>query len=124
MDDVERIMRKMDKFIDSLLNMDLYDLEKKELKPLTQIYENEEEIVVVVDLPCISKDKISIKCTEDNLTIKANLDSSFNTRFECYNKTIRLPTKVEPKEARAHFKNGVLQVRLRKKVEGKEIKVE
>ncbi len=126
MDEIERMMRMMDALMD-YLSEDLYDREKRALKPLTHIIETDDEIIVTVDLPCISsKDDVSIKSTEDTLTIRANLNKirSLDTRFECYNKSIKLPSKVDPKYAKAYFNNGVLQIRLAKKIEGSEIKVE
>lgn len=125
MSDIDRLIREFSSLL-NYLNSDLYDLAKKEIKPLTHIIETEDEVIVTVDLPCARKSNIDIKSTEDTLTIKANLDKELSTIewFECYNKHIRLPTKVEPRESRAYFNNGVLQVRLKKKFEGKEIKIE
>ena len=126
---VEDITRKMDELMDYLLKDELYDLERKEIKPLTHIIETEDEVIVTLDLPCISKKDISIKSTTDTLIIKAKCDSkiklpSINTEFNCYSKSIKLPTKVEPRHAKAYFNHGVLQIRLPKKLEGKEIEVE
>ncbi|GIU70821.1 MAG: hypothetical protein KatS3mg003_0300 [Candidatus Nitrosocaldaceae archaeon] len=127
--DMERI-NTIDELMDYLLNeLELYDLEKREIKPLTHIIETEDEVIVTLDLPCISKKDISIKGTEDTLIIKASCNSKIrlpelNTEFNGYSKSIRLPTKVEPRHAKAYFNNGVLQIRLPKKIEGKEIEVD
>ncbi|RMF32470.1 MAG: hypothetical protein D6752_00090 [Candidatus Nitrosothermus koennekii] len=126
---MERI-NTIDELMDYLLNeLELYDLEKREIKPLTHIIETEDEVIVTLDLPCISKKDISIKGTEDTLIIKASCNSKIrlpelNTEFNGYSKSIQLPTKVEPRHAKAYFNNGVLQIRLPKKIEGREIEVD
>lgn len=127
---IEDITRKMDEVMDYLLrDTELYDIEKKEIKPLTHIIETEDEVIVTLDLPYISKKDISIKSTEDTLVIKANCNNkirlpNIDTEFRCYSKSIKLPIKVEPRHAKAYFNHGVLQIRLPKKLEGKEIEVE
>ncbi len=127
---VEDIARKMDEIMTFLLNdVELYDLERKEIKPLTHIIETEDEVIVTLDLPCISKKDISIKSTEDTLIIKAKCNNKIrlpdiDAEFSCYSKSIKLPIKVEPRYAKAYFNHGVLQIRLPKKLEGKEIEVE
>ena len=131
-DRIERIMRMIDETIDRLMASDLnefYDIEKRELKPLTQIIETEDEVIVSLDLPCASKDNLEVKGTEDMLVIRAKMSNKvriedLNTEFDCYSKNIRLPSKVDPRRASARFSNGVLQVRLPKKNEGREINVE
>lgn len=105
---MDEIMRWFDSY------RELYDLEKKIIEPLTHIIEREDEILVILDLPCIEKKDISIKSTEDTLIISA----------ECYRKSIKLPARVDPRHAKAYFDHGVLQITLPKKLEGREIEVE
>ncbi|MEM2856381.1 MAG: Hsp20/alpha crystallin family protein [Candidatus Nitrosocaldaceae archaeon] len=125
MSDIDKMIREFDALI-NYLTSDLYDPDRRELKPLTHIIETEDEVIVTVDLPCATKNDIQIKSTEDTLTIKASLNKELSLieKFDCYNKHIKLPTRVEPKESKAYFNNGVLQVKLKKKLEGKEIRVE
>ncbi len=131
MSEIDRIIRELDELMDYIFERsdELYDLEKHELKPLTQIIETDSEVIVTLDLPGISKEDISIKSTEDTLLIRANCSNKLRVRdldaeFKCYSKNITLPAKVDPKEAKAYFKGGILQIRLPKKIEGKSIQVE
>ena len=109
----------------------LYDLERRELRPLTQITETDEEVIVSIDLPCVTKDNIDVKGTEDTLTIKAKMTECVRipvpgkreVEYETYRKTIKLPSMVDPTNAQATFKNGMLQIRLPRKSYGKEISV-
>jgi len=126
-DEMDRRIRRLMDRVFSDVNLDLYDMERRELKPLTQIYETDEEVIVTLDLPCASKDGIELKATEDTLYIKAKMDRCVrisNIDFENYSKSIRLPTRVDARNAKASFKDGILQVRLPKKFEGNDIRIE
>jgi len=126
-DEMDRRIRRLMDRVFSDVSLDLYDMERRELKPLTQIYETDEEVIVTLDLPCASKDGIELKATEDTLYIKAKMDRCVrisNIDFENYSKSIRLPTRVDARNARASFKDGILQVRLPKKFEGNDIRIE
>jgi len=109
-----------------------YDIERRELRPLTEITETAEEIIIRVDLPCVTKENIDLKCTEDTLTIRAKMAECIRLlqydrkemEFENYRKTIRLPSTVDPAKAKASFRSGVLEVRLPKKSYGNEISIE
>lgn len=126
-DEMDRRIRRLMDRVFSDVNLDLYDMERRELKPLTQIYETDEEVIVTLDLPCASKDGIELKATEDTLYIKARMDRCVrisNIDFENYSKSIRLPARVDARNAKASFKDGILQVRLPKKFEGNDIRIE
>ncbi len=133
MSDIFDIIDEMDRRMKRLMDRvffdigDLYDMERRELKPLTQIYETDDEVIVTLDIPCVSKDSIELKATEDTLHIKARMDRCIrisNVEFENYSRSIRLPARVDAKHAKASFKDGILQVRLPKKSEGDEIRIE
>ncbi len=78
---------------------------------------------MVAEVPGVSKDDIEIKVKPKQLIIKAK------GKDRKYYKTIDLPKEVIPEKAKASYKNGVLEVRLKakdvsEKDEGVEIKVE
>lgn len=77
---------------------------KEEREPLTDVIEMDKEIRVVVELPGVEKEDIKIHGTEDTLTI------SVDTPQRKYHKEIELPAKVDSKQAKASYKNGVLEV--------------
>jgi HSP20 family protein len=126
-DEMDRRIRRLMDRVFSDVSLDLYDMERRELKPLTQIYETDEEVIVTLDLPCASKDGIELKATEDTLYIKARMNRCVrisNIDFENYSRSIRLPARVDARNAKASFKDGILQVRLPKKFEGNDIRIE
>ncbi len=93
----------------------------EEIEPLVDVIEADDEVWVIAELPGVEKDKIKVKVTEDAVEIRAE-----NGRK--YYKRVELPVKVDPSTAKAKYKNGVLDIRIKKvKGEGKkevEIKVE
>ena len=84
---------------------------REEREPLVDVMEEEIEVVVVAEVPGVEKDEINLHTTEEHLTI------SVETPQRKYHKELALPARVDPKSARASYKNGVLEVRLRKLVE-------
>ena len=132
--EVSRRMRSIirNAFDFSPLEDELYDLERRELRPLTRITETDDQIIVAVDLPCVAKENVEVKSSEDTLTIRAKMTGCVRllhhgkreAEFENYRKSIKLPDTVDPTKAQASFKNGVLQVRLPRKRYGSEISIE
>ncbi len=96
----------------------------EEREPLVDVFEEGNDIVVIAELPGVDKDKIKVKVSDDHrkLIIRAS------NKQRKYYKEVELPTEVDPKSAKASYKNGVLEVRLKKisqrEEKGFEIKVE
>jgi HSP20 family protein len=86
---------------------------KEEREPLVDIIETDGEVHVVAELPGVEKNDIKLHGTEDILTI------SVDTPQRKYYKEITLPAKVNIKEAKTQYKNGVLEVTLPKTEEKK-----
>lgn len=136
-EDIVNEIKRMRSLIRNMLELspfeeEFYDMENKELRPLTQITETVDDIIVRIDLPCVTKENIDVKSMEDAVTIKAKMTECVRLlhygkkemEFESYRKTIKLPNAVDPAKAKASFKNGVLEVRLPKKFYGSEISIE
>jgi HSP20 family protein len=85
---------------------------KEEREPLVDIIPSDREIRVIVELPGVDKKDIKMHGTERSLTI------SVNNPQRKYFKEIELPSKIDPKEAKSTYKNGVLEVTLKKKDDG------
>ena len=78
-------------------------------EPLTDIIEEDDEVVVVVELPGVTKDDISLDANEDSIEIKA--DGGEDRKYQ---KNLILPAKINPDQAKARYTNGILEVRLEK----------
>ncbi len=83
---------------------------KEEREPLVDIMEEEDEIIVVVEIPGCAKENIELKATESSLTIIACDDEGVRK----YNTTVDLPSKINHDHARARYRNGILEVKLEK----------
>ena len=78
------------------------------LEPLVDVVEEEDEIIVVAEVPGVEKDEIKVRIKGTSLTIHAN-----NTERP-YHKVVELPAKVQKQDAKSAIRNGVLEVRLKK----------
>jgi len=91
-------------------------------EPLTDVIEGDDEISIIAELPGIEKKDIELSATEDSLRIRVD------TSDRKYHKELRLPAKVKPDTTKASYKNGVLEVKLKraepKKDGGVKVKVE
>jgi HSP20 family protein len=74
-------------------------------EPLTDVFEDKDNVKLYVELPGVEKDDIQLNITDGHTEIKA----------KNFYKTIDLPTKdVESDKAVANYKNGVLEVTIPK----------
>lgn len=94
---------------------------KGKREPLTDVIQEEDIVRVIAEVPGVEKGDINLDATEKSLTISVDTD-----RRKFY-KEIELPVAVDPKSAKASYKNGILEVLLnktKKKSEGQRINVE
>jgi HSP20 family protein len=94
---------------------------KSEREPLVDIIEEAGSLKVVAEVPGVEKNDIQLYATEKSLTIKVDTPS------RKYYKEVELPVEVDPKSAKSTYKNGVLEVSLKKvspKPKGEPIKIE
>ena len=95
---------------------------KSEREPLVDIISEEDKVRVIAELPGVEKEDIKLHATSRSLTI------SVDTPQRKYYKELDLPEEVDPKTAKSTYRNGVLEVTLKKveekKPKGEPIKVE
>jgi HSP20 family protein len=80
-----------------------------EREPLTDIIEGDDEIFVTVEIPGVEKDDIILNIEEFSLDINVN---SPNRK---YHKKINLPYAVIPNKSKATYKNGILDIAIKRK---------
>jgi len=68
------------------------------------VYEEDDRLRVVADLPGVEKDAIDLKCDGEHLTIDAA-----GTQRE-YHDRVDLPARVDEHSADASYNNGILEV--------------
>ncbi|WP_069807179.1 archaeal heat shock protein Hsp20 [Vulcanisaeta thermophila] len=96
---------------------------EEDIEPLTDVIEEEDSIKVIMDMPGVEKDKISVRVSEDGRKV---IISARDTDRRYY-KEVELPAEVDPTQSKATYRNGVLTVELKKKTtqkRGFDIKVE
>lgn len=81
---------------------------KEEREPLVDVLQEGSEVVVVTELPGVEKEQINLEATDRSLKIA--VESSKRRYF----KELELPHLVDPRTAKAAYKNGVLEVRFAK----------
>lgn len=77
-------------------------------EPIVDVFDEEDHILVIVELPGVSEDKIKIEVAGDILNLTAS-DTD-----KKYAKEILLPSKVKPPSLKTTYKNGILEIRLEK----------
>ncbi len=97
--------------------------------PLVNVYEDKENIMVTAELPGITREQVSITFTDGVLTIagkqgpSANVKNMSAVRQERtegdFEKTLRIPTKIDQNNINASFSNGILTITLPKAEEAK-----
>ncbi len=124
-DAFEEVEREIDSILEEAYSSSiswLFDLERNSLKPLYRIEIGKRQLSVLVDLPGVEKQNVSVKVGEDVLSIDARMKKPVTVlvggtlqkelRFERYWKSITLPVKVDPDKARARIRNGMLKIRI------------
>lgn len=101
-------------------------------EPPADVIDQDEDIVVLIDIPGFSKEQIKVKVTEDAIEVQAKRPSEQLTQgkylmkqriMETLYKRIEFPAKVRAEHAKARLENGVLEVRVPKISIAKEIQV-
>lgn len=77
-------------------------------EPLTDVQEGETEVAVTIELPGVEKEDVNLHVAEELVTVRVEKGRRYAAR-------IKLPAPVEPASAKATFKNGILDLTLRKK---------
>ena len=80
----------------------------EEREPITDIFDEKDEIVVIAEMPGIEENDIKIDVKEDILDIAAVSTS------RTYRKEILLPVKVLQSNLSRKFTNGILEIRIKK----------
>ncbi len=94
---------------------------KEGREPMVDIISSDDEIKVVAEIPGASKEDIQINATENTVTIQTT------DQARKYKKEIDLPDAVDPNSARSTYRNGILEITLKrkgKKQSGVSIKIE
>lgn len=94
-------------------------------KAFTDVQETDREVIVTAELPGMNREDIELHVTAENLEVKAQKKEehkeekegyrAYGRRYSGFYRNIPLPTAIQPDDAKATYKNGVLEVILPKK---------
>jgi HSP20 family protein len=101
--------------------------------PDVDVFEEGNDVVVKAEMPGVKKEEVDIELTEDSLTISGEKKKEEKVEkkdyyrversYGSFSRTVALPAEVKTGEAKATFKDGVLEMRIPKKEEAKKVKV-
>lgn len=93
-------------------------------QPFIDLLETDKEVIATAEIPGIEKKDIKIELTEDRLEVSAETKHEEKKEDEgyvyrerhtgSYYRSISLPSPIDPDNAKATFKNGVLEIKMQK----------
>ena len=93
-----------------------------------ELYEEDGEFVLSVELPGFEREEITVSWDEGVLNIAAEHENDDRSQRKTYHRRFRFPKRIEDDDITAQYRNGVLEVRLPVEtgatVSGTEIEVE
>ena len=123
MPEIRRVQDKMNQLIEDFM-AEAPARFSDVMKPLADVKETDEEVVVTMDLPGMDKGDVEINVTEDTLEVKAERKTEKEEEKEEFHRkertfarcerSLKLPAEVKADDAKASLKDGVLEVRLPK----------
>ena len=88
--------------------------------PQVEVFERDNELVLRVDLPGLTRDDINVELADDGITIEGERKNEHEETGEGFYRSERsygrfyrripMPEGVKADDAKAHFSNGVLEV--------------
>lgn len=81
---------------------------EEEREPITDVFDEKEEVRVYAEMPGVNKEDIELDLRGDILDISAQ------TGERKYHKEVLLPAKVKSETLTSTYKNGILEVRVKK----------
>ena len=113
----------MQETMDRPLNTGFFDHETtcRSVYPLINIYEKNEDFVLVAELPGVKKENLKVEIKGDTLRLAGERTIDYGKdicqhRVErnCsrFDRTLKLPVKVEPDKVKAEYKDGLLVISL------------
>ena len=118
-DEIDNFQKQVDKFFSGFnTNMDLYENVNT---PLTDFYEGKDDFKIVMNLPGVKKDEISIESDAESMEIRVSReevkeekkDKKYHIRERRIGKSLRrinFPSLIDPNKSKITLENGVLTV--------------
>lgn len=136
---VKALQRRFDDFFGTAIGFPsrvrtLWDGDACCLEALGDVQESDTEYVVTLDLPMVNKEDIEITVMDDHLRVQAKMREEVHyerwgtvqrqIRFQSLSKKVPLPRDADAEKVQAAFKEGLLEIRVPKKKQPKQISIE
>lgn len=93
-----------------------------------ELYEEEDEFVLSVEMPGFDPEEISVSWDEGVLNVAAEHEDAERGQRKTYHRRFRFPKSVDDEEITAEYNNGILEVRVPVRtgatVAGREIEIQ
>src|SRR5262245_49056883 len=125
------VQNEMNRLFSNFFDRDLFETSYRHStwEPAVDISESAEEFLISADLPGLSKDDVKISYEDGVLTIRGEKKQEKETKEKNYHRversygmferSFRLPSRIEVKAIEAKFNDGVLNLRLPKAEDAK-----
>ena len=77
-------------------------------EPITDVIEAKDHVAVTLEIPGVDREDINLSATKDRLTVRVD------TANRKYFKEVALPVRVKPETTEATYKNGVLDITIKR----------
>lgn len=95
--------------------------ERPWVAPRVDVYENQDEVLLVADVPGVTRDGLSVNLDQDQLTLEGRVDEAapgdaLGREFRAvdYRRSFVVPTGIDAEKISADLSNGVLSLHLPK----------
>jgi HSP20 family molecular chaperone IbpA len=89
----------------------LEKMRARELTPTVDVYENESELLIVADLPGVTRERLDIQIDPPELRFETKAE---NGNGAVYRRSFTIDERIDASKVSAELKNGVLTIRLPK----------
>jgi HSP20 family molecular chaperone IbpA len=87
----------------------------REARPAVDVYENNDELLMLADMPGASAESVNIRLENSLLTVQAQRAAQADSESPLqYHRAFKVPDSVDPEAITAQLKQGVLHVHLKK----------
>jgi len=126
-DDIFKLRNMVDGFFDEIP----YQGRRADF-PFVSLYEEEDELVIKAVAPGVKAEEMNIQLVDNSLIIQGEKKNDYadqpyirkERQFGKFNKSIKLPYRVDPNKVKAEMKNGILTIELSRSEDTKPKKIE